>query len=226
MESRRCVCVLQCASLPVPISPSRVCVCAAAFQSGRLSPASTSVPTCRYYQYFWGAANSTMPTVTASVTVNVGGVNLFATNLYDGTNATLPNAFTAANNNCMPSLGRAGNLVLNPNNISSSCLNAANPVWVVGVCTPMSQLYSTSYTIVFTHASSPIMLLDGRPLTNQNVAINATQVYFIPINDFTRDIYVVVTTISGDADVVASFVPNGALGANASSSPYCLLQNM
>jgi hypothetical protein len=97
---------------------------------------------------------------------------------------------------------------------------AQNPVWVFGICTPLSQTFPTSYTAVFTHNHSRILLFDGMPVTNLLINQNDTMPFKFSVLDFSKDIYVIVTSLSGDADVVASFVPFGGSGA---INPSCYL---
>lgn len=62
-----------------------------------------------------------------------------------------------------------------------------NPVWVFGVCTPLSQTtFSTSYTLVITHSHSPILLLDGIPQSREFVRKNETRPFLFPVIDFTK----------------------------------------
>lgn len=64
-------------------------------------------------RYFWGAAGTVMPTVTATVNAQTGGIGMYATNLWDGTDASLPNALNTSS--CIQKITHSGSLSLAPN---------------------------------------------------------------------------------------------------------------
>jgi len=187
-------------------------------QVGRLTPTSIGQLTCDYYQYPWGAAGSNMPIVYVDVAALSGGVTLYATNFWNGSDSTLPNAL--APQTCIQKLTRSGQLVLDPSKLGA-CASNQNPVWVVGVCTPLSQTFSTRYALVFSHLHTPILLLEGIPVTDQIVSYNDTMPYYYAVHDFTQDILVIVTALAGDPDVVAAFVPYSA--GPIPTNPFCYL---
>ncbi len=84
--------------------------------------------------------------------------------------------------------------------------------WVVGVCTPVGQLYATTVDIMFSRAHSFIALSNGVPVSNVNVWTNETITFYYPVTT-SGDISVTVTTVYGDPDLVASF---------SNPNPYCL----
>jgi hypothetical protein len=81
-------------------------------------------------------------------------------------------------------------------------------------------MFITSYTAVFTHNNSLVILSDGVPMANLFVSRNDTMPFKFAVFDISKDVYVIVTTLNGDADVVASFVPFGSQGP---INPGCYL---
>lgn len=61
-----------------------------------------------------------MPVVTASVTAMTGGVSVYATNLWDGTPQTLPNA---TNPYVCNKMYVSGALILDPSKLMPTCVN-------------------------------------------------------------------------------------------------------
>jgi hypothetical protein len=76
----------------------------------------------------------------------------------------------------------------------------------VGVCTPVNQTYSTHFRIVFSVAQSLVSLSDGVSVPNVHVAANKTVNFMYSAVSNTNDITVTITTLTGDPDLVGSFI--------------------
>ena len=91
------------------------------------------------------------------------------------------------------------------------------PSWVVGFCSAPGQQYATNYRATFTLGDTNIVLRDGLPVANVHVQSNKTVWFYYQVpNGNTADVRIVVTALSGDPDIVASFT---------NPQPYCYFQN-
>ena len=60
-----------------------------------------------------------MPKVKVTATAMTGGISIYATNKYDGTDAKLPNSLNR--DVCLKKLTHSGTLILDPSNMAASC---------------------------------------------------------------------------------------------------------
>ena len=86
----------------------------------------------------------------------------------------------------------------------------------MGFCSAPGQQYATNYRATFTLGDTNIVLRDGLPVANVHVQSNKTVWFYYQVpNGNTADVRIVVTALSGDPDIVASFT---------NPQPYCYFQ--